>query len=113
MDHIVEVYRPADEVEAQLLQQLLTEHGIETRVVGDRLFSAIGGSPPGWNVWPGIWVRSDQAEAAAACLREWEQSRQSPKPALDPRGWTCPKCSTEVESGFDVCWNCLYNPAAC
>jgi hypothetical protein len=20
--------------------------------------------------------------------------------------WTCPKCATEVEDGFEVCWNC-------
>jgi hypothetical protein len=20
--------------------------------------------------------------------------------------WTCPKCATEVEEGFEVCWNC-------
>lgn len=34
-------------------------------------------------------------------------------PPRDPRGWTCPKCGEEIEQGFDVCWNCLYNPAAC
>ena len=108
-DSIVEVYCAKNEAEARLIETMLKEAGVECRVVGQFLTGAVGEIPPGMASSPGIWVPANRLEAAREVLDNWEAARG---PFRVP-SWTCPRCDTEIESGFDTCWNCLYCPAAC
>lgn len=111
MTDIVEIYNCANEPEARLLLALLAENGIEAKVVGEFLNGVGGEVPLSVHATPRIWANSVDRERARSVIAEWE--KRSREPRADVIGWTCPKCDTDIERGFDVCWNCLYNPAAC
>ena len=107
-DKIVEVYSAGNAPDAHMVQQMLENTGIESRIVGELLGGGIGELPLGEVTTPRVWVHADQAAAARAAINEWEAHRKSDTP-----GWTCPQCDAEVDAGFDICWKCLYNPNAC
>lgn len=122
MTEVVEVYRPATAADAHLVLMRLEEEGIAARIGGD---DAPVGIDIGWASAPVIWTAEIDAENAKRICREWEKSRHltslsvmPPETDEDTRSaeniaWTCPKCGTDIEKGYDTCWNCLYNPSAC
>ena len=112
MSDIAEVYRAANPVEADLLVGMLQVHGIEAKAIGNELASAVGEIPV-WEAAPRIWVPQSDAEQARQLILDHQTGDKTQETQRDPRGWTCPRCDTEIESGFDICWNCQYNPAAC
>jgi hypothetical protein len=81
-DRVVEVCSAANPFEAQLLGELLEEHGIRSRVVGDLLGSVAGSLPLGATTAPRIWVREGDAgrareiieERASQPQREWSEA---------------------------------------
>lgn len=113
MSDIAEVYRCQNEAEALVLINMLRQHGIQARLVGEHLHGAIGELPPGRDTALQIWTQTSDQAAARELLLNYERNRKE-NPAQPQRpGWTCPRCDTEVEPPFDVCWNCLYDPSAC
>jgi|AntAceMinimDraft_11_1070367.scaffolds.fasta_scaffold04091_6 hypothetical protein len=112
MNNPIEIYNASDEVEASLIAAMLAENGIKAQVVGGILHSAVGGLPVG-AVTPRVWANDSDAIAARELIAEYQtEKNRSGLDAVQP-GWTCPKCGTEVELGYEVCWKCLYNPSAC
>lgn len=113
MTDIVEVYRCQNEAEAVILINTLLEHGIHARVVGEHLQAAIGELPPGRDTALQLWTNLADQAAARAILQEYEDGRKETSAQVPGPGWTCPRCHTNVEPPFQVCWNCLYDPSAC
>ena len=114
MSDVVEVYVAKNAAEAHMLVLMLSEHDIEARVVGETLPGlGVGGVPAGALSAPAIWTTGEHAEKARSLILDWEQKSNSKTAELDPRGWACPLCGTEIESGVYICWKCHYNPAAC
>ncbi len=102
---IVEAYLAADITEAHFLRDLLEEQGIKARVVGDTLTGMI---PAGEVTAPRVWVfRSDEIRAREL-LDEYERVHRRPHPDEAPSAetWKCPTCGEEVETEFELCWNC-------
>ncbi len=103
MSRIVEVYSALNAPEAHLLVSLLLEHQIQGRVVGEALAGGAGELPVGHTSAPRIWVHEEHAEQAKQLIEEWRISKAS---APESTAWDCPECNSEVDAGFDVCWNC-------
>ncbi len=112
MNNPVEVYNAADEVQASLIVGMLQQNGIRAQVIGGILNAALGELPAS-SVSPRVWVNDSDETAARQLIETWQLQRTSEQPVTQLPGWTCPRCGTDIELGFDVCWKCLYNPAAC
>ncbi len=98
-----EVYSAADVHEAHFIRSGLEEVGIEARVVGDHLQSAVG-ELPAIAIAPRIWVHAEKFDAARKFITEFEARRNSKSPATGQ--WTCGECGETNESSFDICWSC-------
>lgn|GEM_PF-1748351 len=108
-DRIIEVYVAKDEPDVRMVESAFITAGINCRVVGTTLGAAAGEIPLGIASGPAIWVSESDVEAARGVIQELE----APQNPFRIASWQCPKCDSEVDSGFDMCWNCLYNPRAC
>jgi hypothetical protein len=95
------LYQARDRIEAQFLADFLDRYLISTTILGDYLSGAAGELPV--DVYPTVWVLEDEDHPRARELltRFLEQSDTA---AGSP--WICPVCGEQVESGFDLCWNC-------
>lgn len=103
---IVEVYCAPNTVEAYALKNVLEDAGIRTRVVGDMLQAATGDLPLGFDSQPRLWVARSDETRAKQLLDECEQSHQIAQDGVAAATWRCAHCGEEVESDFEVCWNC-------
>lgn len=108
-DKIIEVYVARDEPDVRMMESAFITAGISCRVVGTALGGAAGEIPLGISTGPAIWVSESDLEAARDVIEELK----APESPFRIASWQCPKCDSEVDSGFDTCWKCLYNPRAC
>jgi len=90
------------EIEASSAQALLAENGIESVTQGGQIKttmsyygSVIGGVK--------LMVSETDAPQARALL---EATRESLAGSAASAPWICPRCRSQVDAGFDVCWNC-------
>lgn len=81
---LVEVYRARDSIHAHLLKSRLADAGIEARVLGETVQSAMGAVPLGWSILPQLYVDEADAPAARDLLiaieREAERTAGTPSP---------------------------------
>ena len=104
-NEIVQVYAAADLSQAHFLRNMLTDAGIEARVVGE--VTSTLGLPAGEEAAPHVWVHQRDEAAARKLLGEWEQVHARPHPDEETTtGWKCPTCGEMVDEDFDVFWNC-------
>lgn len=108
-EKIIEVYVAKDEPDVRMVASAFITAGITCRVVGTTLGGAAGEIPLGIATGPAIWVSESDVEAARGVIEELK----APRSPFRIASWQCPKCDSEVDSGFDTCWNCLYDPRAC
>jgi len=101
---MLKLYEAADRIEAQLLMDLLRSYHIETVLMGDYLTGAAGELPA--NAFPVIWVVEDEDLPRARELLADFHSTRAQVGKADPAPWECAYCGEQVESGFDLCWNC-------
>ena len=100
---LCEVYSASDLPEAQLIQSVLEQEGIQAQVVGDHLQNAVG-DLPAMAIAPRVWVRTVDAERAREVIDQHQRSRRA---ATAPESeWTCAACGETNEPTFDLCWNC-------
>ena len=99
-DHIVEVYWARNLQIAHTVRGLLESAGIEARVVGETLQGAIGELPAGPESSPRVWVKREDEERAKKICDEFDAKSASGE------AWVCDNCGSDVDSGFDICWNC-------
>lgn len=100
---LVEVYTASGTHEAHLLKLLLSDAGIEARVVGDGLHNAVGELPAS-AILPRLWVRAADLDAARAVIHDYEQRRTEPRQEVEL--WECELCGEWNEPSFDFCWQC-------
>lgn len=105
-DAVVEVYNAANAVEAYALKNVLEESGIRTRVVGDMLQTAAGELPVGFRASPRIWVTKGDEARAKEILAACEAHHRGDVAENTVATWKCPNCGEEVETDFELCWNC-------
>lgn len=94
------IYVASDAVNAHVLRELLESHSIAAVVQDERIFALRGEVPV---VYATVWVKDEQADAARALARQFEQSAQQ-APAAE--AWACPKCGERIDGQFSACWKC-------
>lgn len=95
------VYSAQNALTVGNLRNLLVSQGIESEVRIPFL-AAAGGDLPLTECWSQLWILNDA---------DLERAMKVISAALEPSAetystWKCPKCQEEVESQFDVCWQC-------
>jgi hypothetical protein len=100
-DDVAEVYCARDSATAHRIVAMLAAHGIPARVVNEDLDGVVGGMNFLGFFLPRVWVPRSLAERATSLIEEMEQPGKA-----DESAWSCPSCGADVDSGFDVCWNC-------
>ncbi len=73
---MIEVYLAADLADAQLVCNMLEDHGIKAVVQGELLNIAQGGVPCGPTTAPTVWVNEADAERARQLIDEIDQRRR-------------------------------------
>jgi hypothetical protein len=96
-----QVYSARDEVDAELVKNALVNAGIDAVVQSGGLSGVLGAIPVSAETLPSVWVRDDDADAAAQVV---DAFKHPAPPTGQP--WTCPKCGEVIEPQFDTCWNC-------
>ncbi|WP_348760326.1 DUF2007 domain-containing protein [uncultured Salinisphaera sp.] len=96
-----EVYLAADPINAEIVKDLLVEHGYAAYVRRAYLWGGVGELPA--NVYPSVWVPEHETEAARQVVADFEADRLSK--AAD---WTCPGCGEPIDGVFAACWRCQH-----
>jgi len=98
---MIEVYSSDSTIEAQLVAQRLSHHGLHPILKNEDLASMVG---MGSIAMPcSVCVPVTEASEAKAILKA-DLEDSSPAPLDTPTH--CPHCNAEWEAGFEVCWNC-------
>ena len=102
---IVNVYLAGTLVEAEFLRNMLSDAGIESRVVGAG--SVMAGMLPHEEATPCLWVHGADEVRARQLLAEFEKNLAKPHSDEEPAtGWKCTACGEMVDEDFELCWNC-------
>lgn len=101
---MLKLYEAANRIEAQQLIDFLSAYHIETVLLGDYLSGAAGELPA--NVFPAVWVVESRDLPRARELLATFQSQQAGDGRTAGFPWTCAHCGEQVESDFELCWNC-------
>ncbi len=103
---IVNVYHAQNLVEAEFLRNILSDAGVESRVIGDAV-SLLAEVLPSISGSPCLWVRQSDENRAREILTDFEQRRDKSRPPDEPLAtWKCAACGEMVDDDFDLCWNC-------
>ena len=88
------------------VKNVLDNHGIASRVQGDRLADASGGLAP-TDVWVELWLLDESRFTEAKKIVDGLLNDASePTAETKSASWTCPNCGEEIEPAFAACWNC-------
>ena len=91
------IFSAFDRLAVHHARNLLEASGIRAEVRNEVLASAMGELPPA-ECQAEVWVAEQDAERAAAALR------QPPPSGPD---WHCARCGERSGAQFSACWNCL------
>ncbi len=98
-----EAYSAANAQEAHFIKNMLSEAGIDARVVGDHLQNAVG-DLPAMAISPRVWVRSNDFDRARQLISDQHSRKLSPNTTIT--AWACGECGEPNEPTFEICWNC-------
>jgi rubrerythrin len=102
---IVNVYLAGTLVEAEFLRNVVSDAGIESRVVGAG--SVMAGMLPHEEHTPCLWVHRSDESRARQLLADFEKNRARPRSESEPsETWKCAACGELVDDDFELCWNC-------
>ncbi len=85
-----------------MLRDYLCSYNIHAEVLGSYLNGAAG-ELSAMN-FPVLWIMQDEDHARATELLQVFLRRPQLAPAAGP--WVCEACGTEIETGFELCWQC-------
>jgi hypothetical protein len=94
------VYEAANLQEAHLVLHLLSEEGIEARVLNANAQGGLG-EIPFTQAYPEIWVMRDDDETRARAIIAVYEERPPVKGTRH-----CPACGEENPANFETCWHC-------
>ena len=93
-------YRASDRIQAYVIRDVLSFHGIKAHVFNEHMSSIVGDVPPDVAL-PQVWLddAADQARADAV-LREHHAAGRRDGVVF------CRACSEENPASFEICWSC-------
>ena len=95
------VYMAESALDAQIVYDHLVEAGYKMFIAGLALSGALGELPA--NMGPEVKVvKNEDFLSARALVEEYLVSSSNPESKFS----NCPKCSEEIEAGFNLCWKC-------
>jgi hypothetical protein len=113
MQHI---YTARDEMDANFVQGLLRQEGIEAVIQGQALGEVWANLPLSNESLPTVWVEERDVERARPVIEAYRQTdRANADDAVADRArstWKCPNCGEQVEVQFTQCWHCGHNRPA-
>jgi hypothetical protein len=89
-----------ERAQAAMIRDMLEQEGIACLLRNDQLFGAIGEIPL-IECFPELWVVDDEVYPRASLLLKGLLRADE---SLE--GWTCPRCSEDLEGQFGACWRC-------
>jgi hypothetical protein len=114
-DTLVEVYSPANRLQAALLSEMLEDAGIVHRVVNYKIADIAGDVPftknrpvPFTKNRPKVWVAAADHEAAAEICREFEDriTRRRREVTVTQGALFCYHCGETVGEQAEICPAC-------
>ena len=100
------VYSAANATEAHMIQGLLEQKSIETRLSGENLSTAWGGMQTDFNEVE-ILVDEEKYAEALQIISNYEEILKLP--AKDGENWKCEECKKVNPDTFEICWSCQAN----
>ena len=97
------VYSAANATEAHMIQGLLEQKSIETRLSGENLSTAWGGMQTDFNEVE-ILVDEEKYAEALQIISNYEEILKLP--AQDGESWECEECKKVNPETFEICWSC-------
>ena len=104
------VFASDDQTAIGIVRDLLSQAGIETRVLNESTASVLG-SVPFFVALPEVHILRDEDEARARTISARFESGEF-RGALPNEAWTCPRCGETIEGQFTECWKCGPKDAA-
>ena len=107
LPEFVEIYRPKNLMQAHSIRMALEDAGVDVRIEGELLQSAVGEIPLGWNTLPRILVDSSQLNIAREIV-----NRSDARPAAAALGdetdesTRCLACGCEMTDTETTCASC-------
>lgn len=98
------IYSSQDLSEIEILRGLLSDEGIETKVLNEDV-GEVAGVVPFDKAMPEVWVINDEDEEKALEIVERMDSGEALE-SLGGEPWKCPRCNETVEGQFTKCWKC-------
>ena len=107
LPEFVEIYRPKNLMQAHAIRMALEDAGVDVRIEGELLQSAVGEIPLGWDTLPRILVDSSQLNTAREIV-ERSDSRVSAEPPEDETidSTLCLACGCEMTDTETTCASC-------
>lgn len=97
---MVKIYSAENLTSAHLLQGLLAESDISTRILNQYAQGGMG-ELPFTHTYPEIWLENNaDKERAKKILSAYEQHSD------EIGNITCPNCQESCPDTFEVCWHC-------
>ena len=104
------VYTARDEMDANFVQGLLRQEGIQAVVQGQSLGTTWGTLPLSAESLPTVWVEDGDVARALPVIEAYRKTDEAnADDAVADRArstWTCPQCGERVEEQFTQCWKC-------
>lgn len=82
------------------IRNVLEQHGIESVVKNENLFS-VSGEVPFLECLPEVWVKPLYFVRATQIIAEIESSSEDSGP-----DWVCTDCGESNLSNYSICWSC-------
>jgi uncharacterized paraquat-inducible protein A len=104
---MLRVYSAGSLLDAHLVQNLLTEAGIETQILNEYAQGGTGEIPFN-QTYPEVWLLNESDYTAARKIIASFEQRPDATATL-----VCSECKEINPESFEVCWRCgteLYNP---
>ncbi len=98
------IYASKDRVAIEIVQGLLDEQGIESRVFNETA-SAVLGDIPFLHAMPEVWVLHEEHVATAKTIVQSFESGEALEDRTGP-DWICDSCGEAIEGQFTSCWRC-------
>jgi hypothetical protein len=93
-------FRASDRIEAYVIRDVLSFHGIKAHVFNEHMSSIVGDVPPDVAL-PQVWLDDDADQARAAVVLRDHNAACKRVGVL-----FCRACREENPATFELCWKC-------
>ena len=100
------IYSATNATEAHIIQGILEQKSIETRLSGENLSTAWGGMQTDFNEVE-ILVDEEKYAEALEIISNYEEILKLP--VQDGESWECEECKKVNPDTFEICWSCQAN----